>query len=118
MSLTNDDLQAIKIIVKEIVDGAIDTKVPAIVDHAIDTTVPAIVQAIVDKAVEASDLRTEAGLEEIRIKLDVTHRELKADILAIDNHIGQVERIVSAEVSRGDQHSLSIQKIRKSLRAA
>lgn len=125
MSLTKTDLQAIQ----SIVDHAIDTKVPpiveAIVDKAIDAKVPAIVQSIVDEAVEASDRRTAVAFEtvfkqnsDLKADLLAVERRLTNEINTVNDHVGQVERIVSAEVERGDTHSLSIQKIRKSLRAA
>lgn len=84
----------------------------------------AAIKKIVNTAVEDSKVQTAAGFAEVdekfvqvHEKIDNVRTELKADIADVDEHLSRVERIVTAEVQRSDQHSTSIQKIRKSLRA-
>ena len=111
MSLTKDDLGAIK----QIVTSAISTseeRTAKKIDSAIQTSERRLTQRIdelekrTDEKFEALTLRIGQGFNEVHEKLEV-----------LDEKIENVKRIVSAEVKRVDQHESTLTKIRKQLRA-
>lgn len=99
MSLTDDDLAAIK----KLIDGSIEEHVPNIVQVQIKQHVP----PIVEKHVEAAKRQTAAAIAEVHGKLrDV---EYKLDTIG---------RIQQAEIKRSDNFDKAMSKLRRVLHSA
>ncbi len=115
MSLTEDDLLAIK----HLVDGSIDERVPVIIK--------AVVQPMLDEAIDKVMRQTAAGFAEVHEKFDAVDRkfhEVNGKIdgqsvgqQAIQDTVQRVEQVQRAEIDRVDQQSTMIASIRKTLNA-
>jgi hypothetical protein len=140
MTLTNDDLKAIKKLIDEsitervpgIVTEIINERVPALIDDRvpaiIDERVPALVQPIIDKAVD--DLRLDSGMAFNKVfdRLDEAQQEREASRQKIDDiaevqtkmqdTISLIKHTQDAEIDRTDRHGQAITKMRKQLHSA
>ena len=114
MSLTKTDLKAIK--------GLLDETAEEIKIHTAAGFAEVDSRFMeVHKKIDDVDARLSQKIDVVDKKLsqkinDVDAR-LSQKIDDVDDHVGRVERIVSAEVRRTDEQSSAIKRIRKQLKA-
>lgn len=115
MSLSTDDLGAIKQIVNEAIQaseermsGKIDTSIQASEERMKNHT---------SKEVAKLEKRTGEKFEQLTLQIGRGFNEVHEKLSVLDDKIENVKQIVSAEVKRVDQHESTIGKIRKQLRA-
>lgn len=90
MSLTKDDLQAIK----------------QVVEH------------VVEEAIEDAKQQAAAGFAEVHKKIGKLEAKIVKQVHDVDLRASRLERVVVKEVDRTNDHGLAIKKIRKALHAA
>ncbi len=110
MSLTDDDLQAIKGIVDTAVDGlAVQTAQGFTEVHEKFTKVDEKFTEVHDKFTEVHD-----KFAEIHEKID----GLAEDMGAVKDAVGRIENIQRAEVERMDRNDVDISKLKQQLNMA
>ena len=105
MSLTMDDLQAIRVIVEDIVETNVeDAKQQTAAGFAeVDKKF-----ANIDKKFANIDNKIDA------MQSDIT--QIREDVQTIDDKVTRIERVQNAEIERVDRQNTAIQKIRKTLK--
>lgn len=126
MSLTDDDLKAIK----GIIDSSIDERVPAIVQKQIDDNVPAIVQKQISgrvpkivKTIVSAEL--ELAVDELRqhvaagfAGVDDQFSKVYTELDEVHGKLNDIARVQQAEIGRTDAHTKVIKQMSRRLHMA
>lgn len=106
MSLTATDLTAIKDIVHESINEAIETKIPPMISHAIETQVP----PMIDKAIDTLSLQIGEGFNEVSERFDRVETRLdhlESDVATLKTDMREVKWSLADTVRRAEFHKLT-----------
>lgn len=105
MTLTEDDLAAIKKMVGTMINDSNDSLEARLI-------------ARIDDLDDALSVQTERGLQEIRDQLAAVDGRLSGGIAAIKETVLRIDHVQQAELERDDRQDAAIHQIRESLHAA
>jgi polyhydroxyalkanoate synthesis regulator phasin len=92
MTLTTQDLSAIKGIVGTEIERAIDSKVPPMINVAIDRAIDNKVKPLIDDAIDDLSLKIGQGFNEVTERFD----RVEGDIAVIKTNVSELKTDVSA----------------------
>jgi len=109
MSLTKDDLAAIK----KLIDGSIDERVPAIIDERVPAIINERVPTIVQKIISAE---VEKAVDEIKQHVAAGFEEIHERVIRVEGKVDAIAQVQQAELERVDYHDRTLTRMRKMLR--
>lgn len=114
MSLTQDDLAAIK----KLIDGSIDERVPAIIDERVPAIIKELVPQLVQPIIDAAEARLSKEISILAKDTADGFHEVHDKINVLQATADTIQRVQQAEVARVDEQSSRITKLKKALQQA